>query len=123
MQPTWALTYDLVSDGSGIAANTMAGALLKTAALRNGNLANPVLIAVNCRLLLAVGLYGLAFLIYATAASWLTLNIARPITTADAIIVVGLASMFVFGERVPVGSAVGDIPLLARILALFSAGR
>ena len=102
----------------------MARALVKSAALMNGNLANPVLTAANWRLRLAVGFYGIAFLFQAAALSRLPLNIARPITTAWLIIVVGLASMSVLGERVPVGPAVGNGRLFANIFVLAApAGR
>lgn len=97
--------------------------LVRSAAPRNGNLAHSVLIAANWRLLFSVGFYGLAFLFYAAAVSRLPLNIADPITTAAGIIVVGLSSMFVVGERVPVGVAVRYGLLLAGVPMAISAGR
>ena len=50
----------------------------------------------NWRLIVSLGCYGLAFLAYAAAVARMPLNIAHPVSTAGAIVLVGMLSWLVF---------------------------
>jgi multidrug transporter EmrE-like cation transporter len=47
---------------------------------------------------LGLGLYGVAFLLYAAALARLPLNVAHPILTSGAVAAVALCSLFIFRE-------------------------
>lgn len=82
----------------------IAGVLFNAAASMVAKTAPPISLAAplgnfgNWRLILAVALYGGAFLLYTAALQQLPLNVAHPVSTAGAIVLVGLASSLIFGE-------------------------
>lgn len=82
----------------------IAGVLFNAAASVVAKTAPPISLAApldnfgNWRLILAVVLYGGAFLIYTAALQQLPLNVAHPVSTAGAIVLVGLASSLLFSE-------------------------
>ena len=81
---------------AGVLCNAAASVIAKTAPPIS--LASPLANFGNWRLLLAIALYGAAFLLYTLALQHLPLNVAHPISTAGAIVLVGLASALLFGE-------------------------
>ena len=100
----------------GIIANACASALVKTApAIGAGGLVGLVQ---NWRLILSLGCYGAAFLAYAVAVQRMPLNVAHPISTAGAIVLVGLISAIVFEEGFSPLKLVGYGLLLGGIIAL-----
>lgn len=76
----------------------------------------------NWRLLLAVACYGVAFLVYTAALQRLPLNIAHPVSTAGAIVLVGLCSALLFDEPFDLARIVGYLLLFAGICALLYSG-
>lgn len=107
---------------AGIAANAGASALLKTL---SAHPSAPGLIGyvANWRLILSLGLYGLAFLAYAAAVQQLPLNVAHPVSTAGAIVLVGLISAFIFHEGFDAARLIGYGLLLVGALVLAIAPR
>jgi small multidrug resistance pump len=100
----------------GILANATASILVKEA-LRRPLTLDPGLLT-NWKLMIAVASYGLAFLLYAAAVSRLPINVAHPIMTAGAIVLVGAASVFVLGETFTVRHGLGYGLLCAGIIVL-----
>lgn len=81
----------------GVLANAGASVIAKTAPpIMTSNLLRNF---GNWRLLAALGLYGIAFLLYTSALQRLPLNVAHPVSTAGAILLVGLCSAVIFHER------------------------
>lgn len=102
----------------GVLTNALASVLVKAAAQEGRRLPGFWGLLPDWRLLLAVGSYGIAFLLYARAVTRLPLNIAHPVTTAGAIILVGAASALFFREPVSPGILLGYGLLLAGIVVL-----
>jgi multidrug transporter EmrE-like cation transporter len=102
----------------GILANAAASVLVKLSSKEPLNLADPVGLLTNWRLLLAAVSYGVAFLAYAAAVTRLPLNIAHPISTAGAIVIVGAASAFLIRDAFTPLHWLGYGLLLAGIVAL-----
>jgi multidrug transporter EmrE-like cation transporter len=109
---TWLLVI------AGVIANAAASVLVKMSSAGSVDLRNPLTILQEWRLILAVACYGFAFVAYAAAVMRLPLNIAHPIATAGAIVLVGLASAFMFKEAFTPAHLVGYGLLLAGIVAL-----
>lgn len=87
---------------TGIAANTSASVLIKVAMTpprHFPSLAHPMEALQNWPFWLGLGLYGVAFLLYAAALARLPLNVAHPILTAGAIAAVAVVSFFLFHEK------------------------
>lgn len=104
----------------GICANAAASILVKTApAIGVGGLAALV---TNWKLIGSLGLYGVAFLSYAVAVQRLPLNFAHPVSTAGAIVLVGLSSAFGFHEKFGAYHLLGYGLLLGGICVLTLAG-
>jgi multidrug transporter EmrE-like cation transporter len=82
----------------GIIANAAASVLVKLSSDGPLDLSNPMALATNGRLWLAAISYGVAFLAYAAAVTRLPLNVAHPIATAGAIVLVGLCSALMIRE-------------------------
>lgn len=101
---------------AGVLCNAAASIAAKTAPPIS--LAAPLSNLANWRLLLAVGLYGGAFLLYTAALQQLPLNVAHPVSTAGAIVLVGLASALLFGEAFTPLRAGGYLLLFAGICLL-----
>lgn len=106
----------------GIAANAAASVLVKVAMTpprRPPSLAEPLALLTNVPIVLGLVLYGLAFVLYATALARLPLNVAHPILTAGAIATVAVLSMVLFDEPMPWTTATG-IALVACGVALIT---
>lgn len=85
----------------GIAANASASVLVKMAMMpprRFPSLAAPMAALSNWPFWLGLGLYGIAFLLYAAALARLPLNVAHPVLTAGAVATVAALSVLVFRE-------------------------
>lgn len=85
----------------GISANASASVLIKlavSAPRRFPSLADPWAALTNWPFWLGLGLYGLAFLLYAAALARLPLNVAHPILTSGAVAAVAVLSLLVFRE-------------------------
>lgn len=112
MKWTWSLVV------FGVLTNALASVLVKSAAQGQRNLPSPWGLLPDWRLLLAVASYGIAFLLYAKAVTRLPLNVAHPVTTAGAIILVGAASALLFREPISLGTILGYGLLLCGIVVL-----
>jgi multidrug transporter EmrE-like cation transporter len=85
----------------GIAANASASVLVKMAMIpprRFPSLADPLAALGNWPFWLGLGLYGVAFLLYAAALARLPLNVAQPVLTSGAVATVALFSVLIFHE-------------------------
>lgn len=85
----------------GIAANASASVLVKISMIpprKFPSLADPFTALANWPFWLGLGLYGMAFLLYAAALARLPLNVAHPILTSGAVATVALFSIFIFRE-------------------------
>ncbi|WP_431274088.1 DMT family transporter [Variovorax ureilyticus] len=85
----------------GIASNASASVLVKLAMLpprKFPSLSEPLQALANWPFWLGLGLYGMAFVLYAAALARLPLNVAHPILTAGAIAAVASASAIFFRE-------------------------
>jgi len=86
--------------GLGIACNAVASLLLKHAVERPPGirLSAPMSLLTNWPLLVGVGAYAGAFLLYAMALTRFPINVAHPILTCGAIAVVAAGAGTVYGE-------------------------
>jgi small multidrug resistance pump len=100
----------------GIIANATASTLVKTMA--------PTLMGtlLDWRLTVSLGCYGLAFLAYAAAVARMPLNIAHPVSTAGAIVLVGMLSWLVFNKNFSAMRIAGYGLLLVGIAVLATPG-
>lgn len=95
---------------AGIAANASASVLVKVAMTtprRVPSLADPFAAFTNGPLLLGVGLYGTAFILYAAALARMPINVAQPVLTSGAIAAVAVLSVALFHEPFPWTTALG----------------
>lgn len=81
---------------TGVLFNAMASVLAKTAPPLS--FAAPLSNFGNWRLALAIFCYGVSFILYTAALQRMPLNLAHPVSTAGAIVLVGLVSALFFGE-------------------------
>lgn len=100
----------------GILANAAASVLVKLSS--SGPLVLSPALITNWRLWVAAASYGVAFLAYAAAVTRLPLNVAHPVATAGAIVLVGLCSALLIRETFTPLHWLGYSLLLAGILAL-----
>jgi len=85
----------------GIASNASASVLVKMAMMpprKFPSLSEPMAALGNWPFWLGLGLYGLAFLLYAASLARLPLNVAHPVLTAGAVATVALCSVVIFRE-------------------------
>jgi small multidrug resistance pump len=85
----------------GIASNASASVLVKIAMMsprKFPSLSDPMAALSNWPFWLGLGLYGAAFLLYATALARLPLHVAHPILTAGSVAVVAACSLLIFSE-------------------------
>lgn len=85
----------------GIASNASASVLVKIAMMpprKFPSLGEPMAALSNWPFWLGLGLYGVAFLLYAAALARLPLNVAHPILTSGAVSAVALCSLLIFRE-------------------------
>lgn len=107
----------------GILANASASVLVKFAMeppRKFPSLQDPMAALGNWPFWLGLGLYGVAFLLYAAALARLPLNVAHPILTAGAVATVAVCSALIFREPFPWTTAVG-IALVIAGVALITA--
>lgn len=100
----------------GILANAAASVLVKLSS--SGPLVLSPALLMNWRLWLAAASYGVAFLAYAAAVTRLPLNVAHPVSTAGAIVLVGLCSALLIRETFTPLHWLGYSLLLAGIVVL-----
>lgn len=85
----------------GILSNASASVLVKLALMpprKFPSLSDPLAALSNWPFWLGLGLYGMAFLLYAAALARLPLNVAHPVLTAGAVATVALFSVLFFRE-------------------------
>ncbi len=107
----------------GILANASASVLVKFAMeppRKFPSLQDPMAALGNWPFWLGLGLYGVAFLLYAAALARLPLNVAHPILTAGAVATVAVCSALIFREPFPWTTAAG-IALVIAGVALITA--
>lgn len=107
----------------GIAANASASVLVKLAMLpprKFPSPADPMAALSNWPFWLGLGLYGMAFLLYAAALSKLPLNVAHPVLTCGAVGAVAILSMLYFKEPFHLTTGLG-LALIVAGVALITA--
>jgi len=85
----------------GIASNASASVLVKFAMMpprKFPSFSDPMTALGNWPFWLGLGLYGVAFLLYAAALARLPLNVAHPVLTSGAVAAVALCSLLIFRE-------------------------
>ncbi len=107
--------------GLGIFANASASLLIKIAIMpprEFPSLGNVWGAVTNWPFWLGVGLYGVAFLLYAVALTRLPLNVAHPILTAGAITTVAVLSVVIFREAFFWTTGLGLVLIIAGIVLI-----
>lgn len=105
----------------GVLSNASASVLIKVAMTSENmpiQLSKPMSIIGNLPLVSGVGLYGMAFVLYAMALTHLPLNVAHPILTSGSIALVGIASVLFFGESLSVINMMGIALVILGVIAL-----
>ena len=104
----------------GILSNASASVLIKMAMNTSTpiQLSKPLSIIGNIPLVSGISLYGLAFILYAVALTYLPLNVAHPILTSGSIALVALASLAFFGESLSPINIVGIVLIILGVVAL-----
>ena len=100
----------------GSLCNAAASVMAKTAPPLT--LSPPLAVLSNWRLMVAIALYGAAFVLYTMALQRLPLNVAHPVSTAGAIVLVGLCSALLFGEAFSLARIAGYVLLFGGICLL-----
>lgn len=102
----------------GIASNASASVLVKMAMMpprKFPSLSEPMAALSNWPFWLGLGLYGAAFLLYASALARLPLNVAHPVLTAGAVASVALCSVVIFREPFHWTTAAGIVLVIAGV--------
>ena len=102
----------------GILSNASASVLVKMAMMpprKFPSLSDPLTALTNWPFWLGLGLYGMAFLLYAAALARLPLNVAHPVLTAGAVATVALSSILIFREPFHWTTAVGVVLVIAGV--------
>jgi small multidrug resistance pump len=102
----------------GIAANASASVLVKMALMpprKLPSLADPIVAFTNWPFWLGLGLYGIAFLLYAAALARLPLNVAHPVLTSGAVAAVALCSALLFREPFHWTTSAGILLVIAGV--------
>jgi small multidrug resistance pump len=105
----------------GIASNASASVLIKIAMTpprRFPSPNDPMAILSNWPFWLGLGLYGVAFLLYAAALARLPLNVAHPILTSGAVAAVAVCSVLIFREPFDWTIAAGILLVVAGVLLI-----
>lgn len=105
----------------GIAANASASLLVKLAMMpprRFPSLRDPAAALGNWPFWLGLGLYGVAFLLYAAALARLPLHVAHPLLTSGAIATVALVSALVFREHFYWTTCLGILLVMAGVVLI-----
>lgn len=102
----------------GILSNASASVLVKMAMIpprKFPSLSDPLTAITNWPFWLGLGLYGMAFLLYAAALARLPLNVAHPVLTAGAVATVALSSILIFREPFHWTTAAGVVLVIAGV--------
>ena len=105
----------------GILSNASASVLIKVAMTSTSTpiqLSKPLSIICNTPLVLGFSLYGLAFILYAIALTYLPLSVAHPTLTSGSIALVAVASVIFFGEMLSAVNITGIILIILGVAAL-----
>lgn len=105
----------------GVSANASASVLIKlamTAPRRFPSPSDPVAAMQNWPFWLGLGLYGLAFLLYAAALTVLPLNVAHPVLTSGAVAAVALLSVLIFNEQFYWSTGAGVMLVVAGVVLI-----
>ncbi len=106
---------------AGIAANAAASVLVKIAMTpprKFPTFSDPWLALGNWPFWLGLGLYGVAFLLYAAALARLPLNVAHPVLTSGAIATVALLSVWLFKEPFHWTTGAGILLVIAGVVLI-----
>jgi small multidrug resistance pump len=106
---------------AGIASNASGSVLLKFAFRVPVSFTDPATMLQNWRVVPATFLYGMAFVLYAIAVNRLPLNIAHPISTAGAIVLVGLVSWLGLRESFSIAQIAGYVLLVVGVALIATA--
>ena len=105
----------------GILSNASASILIKVA-MTNASvpiqLSKPLSIFGNISLMAGISLYGIAFMLYASALTYLPLNVAHPTLTSGSIALVAVASVVFFGETLTAVNIAGILLITLGVVAL-----
>ena len=82
------------------------------------SLSDPMAALSNWPFWLGLGLYGVAFFLYAAALARLPLNVAHPILTSGAVVAVALCSLFIFREPFHWTTITGILLVLAGVVLI-----
>ena len=105
----------------GIACNASASVLVKIAMMPPRKFptpSDPIVALSNWPFWFGLGLYGVAFLLYAAALAKLPLNVAHPILTAGAVAAVAACSLLIFREPFHWTTIVGILLVVAGVLLI-----
>ena len=105
----------------GIASNASASVLVKMAMMpprKFPSFSEPMAALSNWPFWLGLGLYGLAFLLYAAALARLPLNVAHPVLTAGAVASVALCTVVIFREPLYWTTAAGILLVIAGVVLI-----
>lgn len=106
---------------AGIAANAAASVLVKIAMTpprKFPTFSDPWAVLGNWPFWLGLGLYGVAFLLYAAALARLPLNVAHPVLTSGAIASVALLSVWLFKEPLHWNTGAGILLVIAGVVLI-----
>jgi small multidrug resistance pump len=103
-----------------VLANAAASVLVKSAmsSVPAGGTDGGIMALLRPSIVIALVCYGLAFAFYTAAVARLPLNVAHPTITASAIVMVGLASAWIFHERFNTVTWLGYGCLIVGVIAL-----
>ena len=105
----------------GVMANASASVLIKIAVTPPRSFptwSDPGAALANWPLWLGMALYGVAFLLYAAALSFLPLNVAHPLLTSGAIAAVAVLSLVLFREPFPWTTVAGIGLVIAGVVLI-----
>ena len=105
----------------GIASNASASVLVKCAMMaprKFPSLSDPMAALSNWPFWLGLGLYCVAFFLYAAALARLPLNVAHPILTSGAVAAVALCSLFIFREPFHWTTITGILLVMAGVVLI-----
>ena len=105
----------------GVLSNASASVLVKVAMTAKDSpiqISHPLSIVGNFTLMSGIALYGMAFVLYALALSYLPLNVAHPILTSGSIALVSIASVVFFGEHLSPINLLGIFLIILGVCAL-----
>ena len=105
----------------GILSNASASVLIKVAMTNTSvpiQLSKPLSILGNIPLISGIGFYGIAFILYAVALTYLPLHIAHPTLTSGSIALVAISSVIFFGETLTLINISGIILITLGVVVL-----